>query len=82
MCATLQDAYDPKLRALMHEVAKEEGVRYTDGVFLSGLGPSFETPAEIRAYKVRTMCGGAMCQLPTHPRLGLCVQTPCTDAWR
>lgn len=48
-----QNAYDPVLRALMHESAVKHSIRYTDGVFLSNLGPSFETPAEIKAYRVR-----------------------------
>ena len=60
MCAPLQNAYDPVLRALMHESAVKHGIRYTDGVFLSNLGPSFETPAEIRAYRVRD-CQTATC---------------------
>lgn len=49
---SMLDAYDPKLRAVLHSKAKELGVRLTDGVILSGLGPSFETPAEIRAYRM------------------------------
>lgn len=49
---SLMDAYDPKLRALLHEAAKARDIRLTDGVFLSTLGPSFETPAEIRAYRI------------------------------
>lgn len=48
---SMLDAYDPHLRELMKRKADELGVRLTDGVFLSNLGPSFETPAEIRAYR-------------------------------
>ena len=49
---SMKDAYDPELRALAHEVADEQGVRVQEGVYLGLLGPSFETPAEIRAFRV------------------------------
>lgn len=49
---SLLDAYDPGLRALLHKCATARDVRLADGVYLAGLGPSFETPAEIRAFKV------------------------------
>lgn len=41
-------AYDPDLRALALEVAGEEGIPLAEGVYAAVLGPSFETPAEIR----------------------------------
>ena len=49
---TLLDAYDPALRAQLRACAADAGVRLSEGVYLAGLGPSFETPAEIRAFKV------------------------------
>ena len=49
---SMKDAYDPELRKLAHEVADELGVRVQEGVYLGLLGPSFETPAEIRAFRV------------------------------
>ena len=48
---SMLDAYDPKLRALAHRVAEREQVRVQEGVYLGLLGPSFETPAEIRAFR-------------------------------
>ncbi len=44
-------AYDPGLRALAREVACAHGIRVQEGVYLGLLGPSFETPAEIRAFR-------------------------------
>ena len=41
-------AYDPGLRALAREVAGEKGIRLEQGVYACLLGPSYETPAEIR----------------------------------
>ena len=48
---SLRDAYDPELRALLHESARSLGVRLAEGVYLATAGPSFETPAEIRAFR-------------------------------
>jgi purine-nucleoside phosphorylase len=41
-------AYDPALRALARTVARATGVTLHEGVYAGLLGPSFETPAEIR----------------------------------
>ncbi len=47
---SLADAYDAALRAQLHEVATELGIDLAEGVYLAVSGPSFETPAEIRAF--------------------------------
>jgi purine-nucleoside phosphorylase len=44
-------AYSPRLRALAVEEAARQGFRLPEGVYLAVLGPSFETPAEIRAFR-------------------------------
>jgi purine-nucleoside phosphorylase len=41
-------AYDPRLRALALEVARAQGITLEEGVYAWLLGPSYETPAEIR----------------------------------
>lgn len=43
------DAYDPALRVLLAEAALAAGVPLGEGVYMWFSGPSFETPAEIRA---------------------------------
>jgi xanthosine phosphorylase len=48
---SLADAYDPALRAQLHEVAADLGIDLAEGVYLAVSGPSFETPAEIRAFR-------------------------------
>jgi xanthosine phosphorylase len=48
---SLRDAYDPELRALLHAAADTLGVKLAEGVYLATAGPSFETPAEIRAFR-------------------------------
>ena len=45
----MKDAYDPALRAALAAAAEAEGVPMKDGVYAWYSGPSFETPAEIRA---------------------------------
>ena len=42
---------DIELRAIAHDVAAERGIRVQEGVYLGALGPSFETPAEIRMFR-------------------------------
>jgi xanthosine phosphorylase len=48
---SLRDAYDARLRAALHAAAERAGVELADGVYLAVAGPSFETPAEIRAFR-------------------------------
>jgi xanthosine phosphorylase len=48
----LGDAYDLALRAALRAAAEAEDVALAEGVYLAVSGPSFETPAEIRAFKV------------------------------
>lgn len=48
----MKDAYDPKLRSVAKAVAQKRGIALQEGVYLGLLGPSFETPAEIRAFRV------------------------------
>jgi xanthosine phosphorylase len=47
----MEDAYDPSLRKIMANAAVELGIHTSEGVYIGVLGPSFETPAEIRAFK-------------------------------
>ena len=44
-------AYDPELRAVAWEVAREIGVELREGVYLATMGPSYETPSEIKAFR-------------------------------
>jgi xanthosine phosphorylase len=48
----LGDAYDAGLLAALRTAADAEGVPLNEGVYLAVSGPSFETPAEIRAFRV------------------------------
>lgn len=48
----MDQAYDRGMRARFHEVAQQAGVPVSEGVYLGVLGPTFETPAEIRAFRM------------------------------
>lgn len=47
----MTEAYGKPLRQLAREAAAEEGFDLAEGVYLAVSGPSFETPAEIRAFR-------------------------------
>ncbi len=47
----MTEAYSKTLRTLAHEAAKEEDIELVEGVYLAVTGPSYETPAEIRAFR-------------------------------
>jgi purine-nucleoside phosphorylase len=48
----MTNAYDPALRAAVHDVGKRAGVTLREGVYAGLLGPSYETPAEIRMLRI------------------------------
>jgi purine-nucleoside phosphorylase len=47
----MTNVYSPRLRAIADETAKTLGVPIQHGVYIAVLGPSYETPAEIRAFR-------------------------------
>src|SRR5580700_2554530 len=47
----MTEAYSKRLRTLAAEAAAAEGIELSEGVYLATPGPSFETPAEIRAFQ-------------------------------
>jgi len=44
----MSEAYSSEFRAIAQQVAAELGIRISEGVYAAMLGPSYETPAEIR----------------------------------
>ncbi|OLB14756.1 MAG: purine-nucleoside phosphorylase [Gemmatimonadetes bacterium 13_2_20CM_70_9] len=44
----MSDPYDPELRAVARDVARSQRIALEEGVYAALLGPSFETPAEVR----------------------------------
>jgi xanthosine phosphorylase len=62
----LNDAYDPELRQRMLKTAEQQNITLHQGVLIATLGPTFETPAEIRAY---TMWGANAVGMSTVPEV-------------
>ena len=60
------DAHDPALRAALRASAAAEGVALPEGVYAWYSGPSFETPAEIRAIRI---LGGDAVGMSTVPEV-------------
>jgi purine-nucleoside phosphorylase len=44
----LVDAYSPRLRTLMRNAARDVDIRLAEGVYAGLIGPTYETPAEVR----------------------------------
>ena len=54
----MTEVYSKRLRGLADTVARAQGLRIGHGVYVAVHGPSYETPAEIRAF--RTMGADAV----------------------
>ncbi|MCB2111430.1 MAG: purine-nucleoside phosphorylase [Defluviimonas sp.] len=62
----MTEAHDPALRAALRAAAGAEGVTLAEGVYAWYSGPSFETPAEIRAIRI---LGGDAVGMSTVPEV-------------
>jgi purine-nucleoside phosphorylase len=62
----MSTAYDAALRQLAHRVAQAQGISLREGVYVATLGPSFETPAEIRMFR---QLGGDAVGMSTVPEV-------------
>ena len=47
----MSNAYSKDYRQTAHQVAQKLGIKLDEGVYIGVTGPSYETPAEIRAFK-------------------------------
>ena len=48
----MSNAYDRDLRTKLNDIATAEGIELRKGVYFWYTGPNFETPAEIRAFRI------------------------------
>jgi purine-nucleoside phosphorylase len=62
----MSEAYSRKLGQLAHRVAESQGLKLQEGVYLGLLGPTYETPAEIRMLRV---LGGDAVGMSTVPEV-------------
>ena len=63
---SMEEAYDHQLIALAEQIAREEGVHLQKGVYVGVQGPTFETPAEYRYYRI---IGGDAVGMSTVPEV-------------
>lgn len=47
----MHDVYDPELIQLARDVASRQGLHLQEGVYMAVSGPTFETPAECKAFR-------------------------------
>ena len=62
----MSEPYDIEYRELMLKIAKENKINIQQGVYVSYLGPSYETKAEIKAFR---MLGGDVVGMSTVPEV-------------
>lgn len=48
----MSQAYDPELRSVARQVARDEGIPLHEGIYAGLAGPSFETPADVRFLRI------------------------------
>lgn len=60
----LDNAYDKTLRKKMTAIAEKLDIKLPQGVYLGLLGPNYETPAEIRAFKMLGVDAVGMSTVP------------------
>lgn len=62
----MHEAYDKQLRDLADEIARDKGIELKHGVYVGVQGPTFETPAEYRMYRI---LGGDAVGMSTVPEV-------------
>jgi purine-nucleoside phosphorylase len=62
----MSDPYNMEYRVLIDKIADQKGIKLQHGVYVGYLGPSYETKAEIRAFK---MLGGDAVGMSTIPEV-------------
>jgi purine-nucleoside phosphorylase len=60
----MTEAYSKRLRIIAMQAAEQEGMTLEEGIYLAVSGPNFETPAEIRAFR---MMGATLVGMSTVP---------------
>ncbi|WP_299088201.1 purine-nucleoside phosphorylase [uncultured Metabacillus sp.] len=62
----MSESYSKKLRELAKRTAKELNIKLQEGVYVANTGPSYETPAEVRALRI---IGGDAVGMSTVPEV-------------
>lgn len=48
----MHEAYDHEFLNMARDIAKEKGIKVVEGVYLATQGPTYETPAEYKMYRI------------------------------
>lgn len=62
----MTEVYSRRLRTIAQEEAKQMNHNLREGVYVAGTGPTYETPAEYRMYRI---IGGDACGMSTVPEV-------------
>ena len=62
----MHETYDQKLLSMADQIAEEKGIRVVHGTYVGVQGPTFETPAEYRMYR---LIGGDAVGMSTVPEV-------------
>ncbi len=62
----MSEAYDRQLLDMARDIAREKGIRTVEGVYIATQGPTFETPAEYKMYRI---LGGDAVGMSTVPEV-------------
>ena len=62
----MENAFDQDSRTLFIDIAKQLNITLPEGVYVGVLGPQYETPAEVKAYK---LLGGDLVGMSTAPEV-------------
>ena len=62
----MTEVYSRRLRTIAQEEAKQMNLQLREGVYVAGTGPTYETPAEYRMYRI---IGGDACGMSTVPEV-------------
>jgi len=62
----MSKAYAPSLCEMAKQAASDENIELKEGVYVAAMGPSYETPAEIRAFRA---LGGDLAGMSTVPEV-------------
>ena len=80
----MHEAYDHEYLELARSIAREKGIKVVEGVYLADQGPTYETPAEYKMYRILGADAVGMSTVPEvivarHAGIRCCVVSVITE---